>query len=221
MDECEFLIYDILGQTPDKVARQSDTSTFNENVPTNGVDDEESDEYMIDSDEDEDDVMFDEMLYIPKIVFNDNVPNCNNEKEFEKQASPNQTPSINCSSKQINETKMIKSENNGYQQRYMVKNCHANTKPNQVNDQTANRHNSKMQTVNSNEENLKLNTNTRLIDLEIENKILKNRYMKLKIFELEQTLGLDHCKEVKELMDYKFAQMQCHNNNSRSNKTFK
>lgn len=38
----------------------------------------------------------------------------------------------------------------------------------------------------------------RLLDLEIENKVLKNRYMKLKIFQLEDRLGVEHCKEVKE-----------------------
>ena len=40
----------------------------------------------------------------------------------------------------------------------------------------------------------------RLMDLEIENKILKNRYMKLKILKLEKNLGFDHCDEVKDLL---------------------
>lgn len=216
MDECEFLIYDILGQTPDKSIKPPETiptPTFSETATTavitnggGGGEEEESDEYMIDSDEeDEDDVMFDEMLYIPKIVFSDNVASNNVEKEeFEKQLSPQPIPrAAQIKSESKPESKIAKEQTNC---RFMAKNCQIITaKPSQEISQP------QRKLCNNGEPK---SDSTRLLDLEIENKILKNRYMKLKIFELEQSLGLDHCKEVNDLIEYKFVQYNTNGSHS-------
>ncbi|UXI19974.1 multidrug resistance-associated protein 1 [Sarcoptes scabiei] len=58
-----------------------------------------------------------------------------------------------------------------------------------------------MRQLDNGGENLRKHQEKRLVELEIENKILKNRLIKLKVFELEQNLGFDHCNEVRDLVN--------------------
>ena len=270
MDECEFLIYDILGKTPDKMTTNQEQAIFAENwmAGNEGEDamDDESDEYMIDSDEDdEDDVSFDEMLFVPKIVFNDNIAGI--EKEEMEHDSPQgtvaqvgntrQSPSKQSMEKAEQSELMIKQEQlnkpsaikNGGQMSVLNGNAQRQTYPNKCfsNAQQANieyigtgRSMVKCSPMPLSESgNFEQNSDQeselspssprrymnkfrelRLLDLEIENKVLKNRYMKLKIYQMEQNLGLEHCKEVKELSEFnnKVSSPQCKSMSTFANK---
>lgn len=60
----------------------------------------------------------------------------------------------------------------------------------------------------------------KLLELEIENKRLKNRFMKLKVWSMERSLGLEHSKEVREI-GHALAKMSHNgaNNNSNNKRT--
>lgn len=246
MDECEFLIYDILGKTPDKMTGQEQT-VFSDNWladnTADNMDEDESDEYMIDSDEDdEDDVSFDEMLFVPKIVFNDNIQLEKEETDAECQNTLRQTPSklqqsleggkpesehggkqegcksvmakINGSLPQVNGNAQRQSTfpvkglvQVNFDQMIAGRAKLSSSLAAQLNDNTAQNfeQNSDQESElspSSPSRYMNKFRELRLLDLEIENKVLKNRYMKLKIFQMEQSLGLEHCKEVKDLSDF-------------------
>lgn len=275
MDECEFLIYDILGKTPDKsnTTNLEAEALFSETWPVeiNNDDDEnmddESDEYMIDSDEeDEDDVSFDEMLFVPKIVLSDNLSD--DKDSVMKQAES--TSSIMNNGRQLSGKEMPKSNDdhsglckpdssklakngsvsiangNGQQQqqqRHYSNKCYpigvqqmqqTNQQQQHGNqfDTIGNHSNNKCSITLSDLSNFETGSDQeidrtqsspnrymnkfrelRLLDLEIENKVLKNRLMKLKIYQLESNLGLEHCKEVKELNDFSKGVQSITNNN--------
>ncbi|XP_027202925.1 uncharacterized protein LOC113796837 [Dermatophagoides pteronyssinus] len=224
MDECEFLISDILGQTPDKSMLkkiQQQQNAFkqqplpssqqiktmikcsNNNIDGDDIDciddddddiehdeDEEDemmesdDEYMIDSDEEDSEFIMNEMFLIPKVVINDN--DHSNIKSNSSSSS------------------MIK---NGKNQSQIVNHHHRNH--NHQGNQGSMVNGSKLSSTttsksihinNINDDHQYYQNEQRLMDLEIENKILKNRYMKLKILKLEKNLGFDHCDEVKDLL---------------------
>lgn len=250
MDECEFLIYDILGKTPDKVVTNQEQANYAEEnwiaAANEGehLDEEESDEYMIDSDED-DDVSFDEMLFVPKIVFNENLQVEREEMEHESQCNLNLTTHRQSLAKQSLEkggesdlmskpemNKLMLTKNgtpvNGHAQRHSFPlKSFASTQGNTEQHIVGN-HSLKYQLMplsdsgnfevtSDQETELRPNSPSRymnkfrelrLLDLEIENKVLKNRYMKLKVFQLEQSLGMEHCKEVKELEKVPSPQMK-------------
>lgn len=206
MDECEFLISDILGQTPDKSMikkiqngfKQQQMKTTIKHENNNEIDDDEDevdeeeeeemiesdDEYMIDSDEEDSQFIMDEMLLIPKIVINDHPNNksnsmTNNESSNMKNNVKNQPHVIHHRNNNNNGTTTMVNGNG--------KSSSSSSKP-------------IIQNVINNDHQYEYQSEQRLLELEIENKILKNRYMKLKILELEKNLGFSHCEQVKELL---------------------
>lgn len=202
MDECQFLISDLLGQTPDKT--KVNLKTLEERVLQSNaeeideeMDDDESDEYMIDSDED--DEMYNEMLLIPKVVINEN-DNAQSYKLNEDgilTSLPGGTAKSKAKNPMANQQHTVPINSNH-------KNTKSNSNTSQLNGYITNggrtgKTNHELNSSSSND--LKINEfeNKRIVELDIENKLLKNRYMKLKIFKMEKDLGVEHCSEVKEL----------------------
>ncbi|XP_046920632.2 uncharacterized protein LOC124500586 [Dermatophagoides farinae] len=206
MDECEFLISDILGQTPDKSMikkiqngfKQQQMKTTIKHENNNEIDDDEDevdeeeeeemiesdDEYMIDSDEEDSQFIMDEMLLIPKIVINDHPNNKSN--------SMTNNESSNMKNNVKNQPHVIHHRNNNNNGTTTMVN--GNGKPSSSSSKPI------IQNVINNDHQYEYQSEQRLLELEIENKILKNRYMKLKILELEKNLGFSHCEQVKELL---------------------
>lgn len=203
MDECQFLISDLLGQTPDKTKMIPKTERV---LPSNAdemdddLDDDESDEYMIDSDED--DEMYNEMILIPKVVINEN-DNAQSYKLNDDAIVTNKSGTVKTAAKNPipnhqNANPINSNKNNT--------NNKPNSNTNQLNGFITNgsrmaKTNPELNSTPNTELNKTINEldNKRLLELDIENKLLKNRYMKLKIFKMEKDLGVEHCSEVKEL----------------------
>ncbi|KPM07451.1 hypothetical protein QR98_0059450 [Sarcoptes scabiei] len=222
MDECEFLISDLLGKTPDRstirfmnggVGGKQTPSILNLDSNEISNNDEDFDEYMIDSDDDDDDddddedgAMFvDEMLLIPKIVIDDNdslmmdkFSKQNHLQQQQKRIESESSSSIltvrdnNVDSKHLNGSKTDFIVNNHRK----FNNFRGTSLPYLHNHRKI-----PMRQLDNGGENLRKHQEKRLVELEIENKILKNRLIKLKVFELEQNLGFDHCNEVRDLVN--------------------